>query len=212
MNKINRTGKKFGFLTILEETDPIVIPCGQKNRAYLCSCICGKIKPYRWSHLSNGNSNSCGCRGSKMKGQSATPLGKLYKGMMDRCKKTHSESQYYYDRGITVCEEWYNSFQAFKDWAISTGYKRGLTIDRIDNNKGYSPANCRWATPIEQAANKRDTYYVIYNGERIPFMTLIRKKNLLNNARTIRDRIKRGYSVEEAIEKPIRKGNYRKRK
>ena len=209
MNKINRTGQSFGFLQIIKELEPIKLPCGQKNRAYLCSCVCGRVKPYRWAHLKNGNSNSCGCRGSKMKGQSSTPLGKLYKGMMDRCKKTHSESQYYYDRGIKVCDEWHNSFQSFKDWATLTGYKKGLTIDRINNDKGYSPENCRWATPIEQASNKRDTYFVVYKGKKIPFMTLIRQKNLLNHSRTIRHRIARGYSVERAIDTPIRKGNYR---
>ncbi len=64
-------------------------------------------------------------------------------------------------RGITVCPEWLNNFQAFHDWAISHGYQDDLSIDRIDNDKGYSPENCRWASAKEQNNNKRNVKKVI---------------------------------------------------
>lgn len=69
----------------------------------------------------------------------------------DKCK----DYKHYGGRGITVCDEWLNGFQAFYDWAMSHGYADNLSIDRIDNEKGYSPDNCRWVTASEQNKNRR---------------------------------------------------------
>lgn len=89
-------------------------------------------------------------------GESATRLHAIWCGMRSRCKGSKSQltKKYYRDRGITVCSEW-DHFETFRDWAIENGYQDNLELDRRDNNLGYSPANCRWATRSQQMSNTR---------------------------------------------------------
>lgn len=90
----------------------------------------------------------------------------VWRQMIKRCyRKENSNYKWYGERGITVCDEWKNSFQAFYDWAMANGYKEGLTLDRIDNDGNYEPANCRWATNDEQARNTRKNVFYAVNGE-----------------------------------------------
>lgn len=88
-------------------------------------------------------------------GESRTRLYKLWLNMKSRCKASSPSSAYYFDRGISVCDEWRGSYEAFRDWAAGSGYADGLELDRVDNDRGYSPDNCRWATRSDQMRNTR---------------------------------------------------------
>ncbi len=84
-------------------------------------------------------------------------LYSVWNQMRYRCRnKKHEFYKNYGERGITVCDEWYDSYIVFRTWALSNGYSKNLTIDRRDNDKGYEPKNCHWVTQKVQANNRRN--------------------------------------------------------
>jgi hypothetical protein len=103
-------------------------------------------------------------------------------------------------RGITVCDEWSESFESFNDWAMNHEWKEGLTLDRIDNDKGYCPENCRWATVIEQANNKRNCTMVTYGDKTQSLAEWARESGLPYS--TLLSRISKGWDFEKAINTP----------
>ena len=137
-------------------------------------------------------------------GMCQTKLYGCWDSMKSRCyRKSAGNYHNYGARGITVCDEWRNSFDAFRDWALAHGYKEGLTLDRIDFNGNYEPSNCRWVTMKEQQNNRRNNKLIEYKGAtltqaewcdifEIPFHVL-------------RNRLLRGWSIERAFTTPIRK-------
>lgn len=93
-------------------------------------------------------------------------LHRIYQDMKTRCyNPNYDKTKWYYDKGITICDEWLNSFEVFRNWALRSGYKDDLTIDRIDANDNYRPGNCRWVTRKEQANNRTSNRLIEFNGQ-----------------------------------------------
>ena len=132
-------------------------------------------------------------------------LQKVFRSMIYRCYNENNHAyKYYGGKGVTICDEWLQSFDNFYNWALLNGYKEGLSIDRIDVNGSYSPKNCRWATMEEQSRNRTNTVLVEYNGKK---MTLREWSEELNiSLSTISKRRFRGWTDKEIIEgRPKRK-------
>lgn len=161
------TGQVFSRLTVVGDS-------GRRQCMKVlweCRCSCGGTAFATGQDLIQGKCKSCGCLVREVTAErnrrcathrgSRTPLYKVWMGIKMRCRPNGGKN--YGGRGITVCDEWVHDFPAFKAWAEAHGYRQGLSIERIDVNKGYSPDNCTWATCIEQQRNKRDT--IRYQGK-----------------------------------------------
>lgn len=208
MNIDIKKGDKFGFLTVIKEGERIYLPSGQSNRTMYCKCRCGNFKNVRVMHLTRGRIKSCGCIKKTQKGLSKHPLYSVWKGIIERCEGRVEKSVLYKEKGINICDEWLN-YENFYYWAIDK-YSKGLHLDRKNNYLGYSPENCRFVTPVVNQNNKENTRFINYNGKEYPLMILVREKGLFRHKDTIRGRLKRGWSIEKAIDTPIRKGKYTK--
>lgn len=123
--------------------------------------------------------------------------------MHERCeRKSHEYFHCYGGRGIKICEEW-NDYKKFREWALNNGYSENLTLDRIDVNGDYCPENCRWANWEIQQNNKRSNHNLTYGGKTQTISEWSRSTGI--NKTTIRARIMAGWSVEDVLNKPVRK-------
>lgn len=140
---------------------------------------------------------------------SCNRLRRIYDRMRSRCyNPAASKYEYYGGKGITICEEWRQSFQAFEAWALAHGYADTLTIDRKDGNGPYSPSNCRWATWKEQGRNRSNNHLLTYDGQTMPIAEFAERYGIPEKA--LYKRIERGWGAERALTTPVRPHKRRK--
>jgi len=167
---VDLTGKRFGRLTVIRQ--------GPRKNGLLyweCKCDCGNIRYHRNCELKSGQIISCGCYRKEYMRKKSTKHGLyneklrgVWAQMRQRCNNpNHKDYSNYGGRGISVCPEW-DEYTAFRNWAISAGYKEGLTIDRINVDGNYTPENCRWIPLSEQMKNRRTSRWYRKINQREP--------------------------------------------
>lgn len=159
-------GQRFGRLTVTGFVH-------KRNKWYWrCRCDCGNEIVAQGCIVRSGHTLSCGCYQREVAseanithGMTKSRLYRIYNAVKNRCYNQGQPNYVNYGaRGIRMCEEWLNSFENFREWAMSSGYTDDLTIERIDNSKDYGPDNCRWATRAEQSRNTRRNHLFTYEG------------------------------------------------
>ena len=179
-------GTRFGHLVVIGPGKPKVSVSKGSGTKHLrsttvCRCDCGNVVTVGTSRLRNGKVRACGCmravrnRERCMKhGLSHTRLMATWSNMKARVFRPWVGHNHTYAR-VTICQEWANDFKAFADWALANGYSDSLSIDRIDNSRGYCPENCRFVTMAEQARNKTTNVRLEVDGVLYPTMSLAAK-------------------------------------
>lgn len=199
-------GRQFGRLTAIQRAEDYVSPSGMRSQKWQCRCQCGNTVKVLRQNLLSGHSESCGClrrelrlQNGKWKGMSSEHLHYVWRAMVRRCTNSKDKSyQDYGGRGIKVCGEWRDDYLAFRQWAMDNGYAQGLSIDRIDCDGNYEPANCRWTTNEIQSRNRRNICNIEFRGESHPLS--VWAKILAIPYKTLRARLYTyGVSVEEAF-------------
>lgn len=191
----NLVGKRFGRLSVKRYAD-----VSDGIMRYLCVCDCGEERVVRHGNLQNGASQSCGCS----RRTEYTALRETYpeeyqiwNGMKERCNNPNSTGyRYYGGRGIKVCQEWDDSFEPFISY-IGPRPSPSHTIERKNNDGNYEPGNVRWATYVEQARNRSNNVFFDWNGQQMTMCDLAKISPVSRN--TIRYRLQRGWSLEDAV-------------
>lgn len=208
---IDLTGQRFGRLTVLSRAEN-----RGKSVYWNCVCDCGSSVTVRASGLRRGTCQSCGClhkervalassKANRTHGRSKTRLYHIWKGLFTRCYNPNSPAYAWYGgRGIGVCDAWSKDYMPFYEWSMASGYNDTLTIDRINNDEGYCPENCRWVDMKEQSRNKRSNVNIAYRGETKTLTEWAEELGISPSTLTMR--LRRGWSIEKAFTQPVKRG------
>lgn len=204
------TGERFGKLTVISRN---ISPASlaKKRAMWDCICVCGRSKIVDTNKLKLGRVKSCGCGlfrsntsrfGSReVHGMSKTALYRTWNNMLNRCLR-EKDARYddYGGRGITVCEDWLSFSNFYRDMGYPPGPR--YSIDRVDNDLGYSKANCKWSSRKEQARNKRSSRVLEIDGVAKNLVDWSSESGICHA--TILYRIKKGYAPKDAVFMPLR--------
>lgn len=206
---VDCTGRRFGRLVAIAVASKASRKTG--NTRWLCHCDCGNETVVAISNLRGGHTLSCGCymlqrarESARTHGGKGTALYGVWCTMRARCNNPNNNNYRHYGaRGIDVCSDW-SDFARFQLWASSNGYRRGLSIDRIDANKGYSPENCRWTDAKAQARNRPNHNIMFeYRGVTACLAEHVERSGL--KYATVNRRIRvLGWTAKAALETPAR--------
>lgn len=203
------TGRQFGRLKVVRFSHTVRLNGTRGANAYwLVQCACGVLKPVHRTHLVKGLTRSCGCLRNETSakrcmthGESDAGEYKLWRGMLGRCLNNKiKQFKDYGGRGIGVCDRWLNSYENFLS-DMGRRPSSGHSLDRINNDSGYSPENCRWATKLQQARNTRRNRFLNHCGE---VRTISEWAELTGlSSRLISDRLTLGWTINEALTTPV---------
>ena len=197
---VNLRGMTFKFWHVVEDTG--------SGQWVLCKCVCGVEKRVKRHALKNNRSRSCGCQHNKVFGTASVkhelgthPLYGIWKAMANRCLNPRNKHyKNYGGRGIKLCKRWWHTPKFFiADMGLKPSAKHSL--DRIDNNKGYNPKNCRWSTKLGQACHRRNNVVVTFDGITLVLSEWAKKLGIPRG--TLLYRLKRGWSVECTLTEPV---------
>ncbi|WP_042297110.1 hypothetical protein [Paraburkholderia bannensis] len=212
VRKVEMVGRRFGRLRVTRQAQNI-----GRDVAWSCVCDCGEALNVRGAALRRGNTSSCGClhreqliarnqlalaRTTKTHGMSSTRTFRIWVGMRRRCADPRIKCfRNYGGRGVRVCERWASFENFLADMGEAPAH---MSIDRIDVNGNYEPGNCRWATPAIQSRNKRDNFVIAFGGTTQCLTDWAADIGV--SVQTLHSRLRDGWSVEQALSLPVRKG------
>ena len=180
----------------------IDIPSFKQHPRALYRCTCGNTIEADKGHVKANRTRSCGCLiregNHRTHGLTHHPLFTRWQHIIERCCNENNKLYKYYGaRKIDICKEWRNNFKKFYDWCMENGYKHELQIDRIDNNKGYYPENCRFVTAKINSRNSRKNRFITFNGETKCLSEWAEYISIESS--TLWARLNRGWSIKKSL-------------
>lgn len=201
-------GQKFGRLLVLEKLQQ---RDAHKKVVWRCKCDCGKLHDINTKSLRSSNVQSCGCLRTEKAtkhGMRNTRTYRIWNQMRNRCENpNHIYYRLYGGKNIKVCSRWKNFKNFYADMGAAPDE---LTLERVNGSKGYSKANCKWATRKQQAINRSSTVFITFQNETYCVSDWARKIGIRQD--TLRYRLKQGWSIEKALTTPTNLNMRRQKK